>query len=81
MSPMQRRRLPYLAITFALQHKMAHCEMTSELLSEMCGKVISMSSMQQGFQLLLDDMTDIVIDVPKAPEVIFSFFLISHCIF
>lgn len=69
MTPLQRRRLPVLAINLALQHKMGHCELTSELLSAMCGKVISMSGMQQGFQLLLDDMPDIVIDVPKAPEV------------
>ncbi|VDM17548.1 unnamed protein product [Hydatigera taeniaeformis] len=73
MTPLQRRRLPVLAINLALQHKMGHCELTSELLSAMCGKVISMSGMQQGFQLLLDDMPDIVIDVPKAPEYVGRF--------
>lgn len=73
MTPLQRRRLPVLAINLALQHKMGHCELTSELLSVMCGKVISMSGMQQGFQLLLDDMPDIVIDVPKAPDYVGRF--------
>ncbi|KAM7540720.1 hypothetical protein Aperf_G00000024130 [Anoplocephala perfoliata] len=73
MSSMQRRRLPVIAINLALQHKVGHCELTSELLSEMCGKVISMSGMQQGFRLLLDDMPDIVIDVPKAPDYIGRF--------
>ncbi|KAL5112372.1 Programmed cell death protein 4 [Taenia crassiceps] len=73
MTSLQRRRLPVLAINLALQHKMGHCELTSELLSAMCGKVISMSGMQQGFQLLLDDMPDIVIDVPKAPEYVGRF--------
>lgn len=73
MTPLQRRRLPVLAINLALQQKMGHCELTSELLSAMCGKVISMSGMQQGFQLLLDDMPDIVIDVPKAPEYVGRF--------
>ncbi|VDD83444.1 unnamed protein product [Mesocestoides corti] len=73
ITPLQRRRLPSLAINLALQHKMGHCELTSELLSEMCGKVISMPVMQQGFQLLLDDMADIVIDVPKAPEYVGRF--------
>lgn len=68
---MQRRRLPVIAINLALQHKVGHCELTSELLSEMCGKIISMPGMQQSFRLLLDDMPDIVIDVPKAPDVIF----------
>lgn len=72
MTPMQRRKLPSLAINLALQYKMANCEMTSELLSEMCGKVMSNAAMQQGFQLLLDDMADIVLDVPKAPEVCYN---------
>lgn len=71
MTPMQRRRLPVLAINLALQHKVGHCELTSELLSEMCGKIITMSGMQQSFRLLLDDMPEIVIDVPKAPDVRF----------
>ncbi|KAL7063298.1 hypothetical protein AAHC03_01087 [Spirometra sp. Aus1] len=73
LSPLQRRRLPFMAINLALQHKMSHCELTSELLSEMCGKVISMSAMQQGFHLLLDDLADIVLDVPKAPEYVGRF--------
>ncbi|VDL18901.1 unnamed protein product [Hymenolepis diminuta] len=73
MTPMQRRRLPVLAINLALQHKVGHCELTSELLSEMCGKIISMSGMQQSFRLLLDDMPEIVIDVPKAPDYIGRF--------
>ncbi|VDN12302.1 unnamed protein product, partial [Dibothriocephalus latus] len=73
LSPLQRRRLPLMAINLALQHKMSHCELTSELLSEMCGKVISMSAMQQGFHLLLDELADIVLDVPKAPEYVGRF--------
>lgn len=73
MTPMQKRRLPVLAINLALQYKVGHCELTSELLSEMCGKIISMSGMQQSFRLLLDDMPEIVIDVPKAPDYIGRF--------
>ncbi|CAH8840987.1 unnamed protein product [Trichobilharzia szidati] len=64
----QRRRLPYLAITLAIQHRQTQCELTSELLSDMCGKVLNHAHIQQGFQLVLSEIGDLIIDVPKAPE-------------
>ncbi len=69
MTSLQRRRLPYLAINLALQHKMSIGELTTEFLSEICGNIISMNAMQQAFQLVLDDISDLILDVPKAPEV------------
>ncbi|CAH8505727.1 unnamed protein product [Heterobilharzia americana] len=64
----QRRRLTYLAITLAIQHRQTQCELTSELLSDMCGKVLNHAHIQQGFQLVLSEIGDLIIDVPKAPE-------------
>ncbi|KAF6777049.1 hypothetical protein AHF37_04084 [Paragonimus kellicotti] len=64
----QRRRLPYLAITMALQHKQTQCELTSELLSDLCGKVINQAHVQQGFALVLNELGELTIDFPKASE-------------
>ncbi|KAK4469568.1 hypothetical protein MN116_007108 [Schistosoma mekongi] len=69
----QRRRLPYLAITLAIQHRQTQCELTSELLSDMCGKVLNHAHIQQGFQLVFSEIGDLIIDVPKAPEYIGRF--------
>ncbi|KAF5397033.1 Programmed cell death protein 4 [Paragonimus heterotremus] len=64
----QRRRLPYLAVTMALQHKQTQCELTSELLSDLCGKVINQAHVQQGFALVLNELGELTIDFPKASE-------------
>ncbi|VDO54235.1 unnamed protein product [Schistosoma margrebowiei] len=69
----QRRRLPYLAITLAIQHRQTQCELTSELLSDMCGKVLNHAHIQQGFQLVFSEIGDLIIDVPKVPEYIGRF--------
>ncbi|KAG5448900.1 Programmed cell death protein 4 [Clonorchis sinensis] len=68
LAPHQRRRLPYLAITMALQHKQTQYELTSELLSDLCGKVINQAHVQQGFSLVLSELGEIIIDFPKASE-------------
>lgn len=68
LAPHQRRRLPYLAVTMALQHKQTQCELTSELLSDLCGKVINQAHIQQGFALILNELGELTIDFPKAAE-------------
>lgn len=69
----QRRRLPYLAITMALQHKQTQCELTSELISDLSGKVLNQAHVQQGFLLVLNDLGELVIDFPKASEFVARF--------
>ncbi|VEL34799.1 unnamed protein product, partial [Protopolystoma xenopodis] len=73
LSPSQCRRLPYLAITLALEFKLSQCELTSTLLSDMYNVLISPAHMQQGFRLVLEELPDITIDVPKAPEFVGRF--------
>ncbi|CAL8091367.1 unnamed protein product [Calicophoron daubneyi] len=68
LAPHQRRRIPYLAVTMALQHKQTQYELTSELLSDLCGKVISQAHVQQGFLLILGELGELTIDFPKAVE-------------
>ncbi|CAH8486190.1 unnamed protein product [Schistosoma turkestanicum] len=68
-----RRQIPYLAITLAIQHRQTQCELTSELLSDMSGKVLNHAHIQQGFQLVFNEIGDLIIDVPKAPEYIGRF--------
>jgi hypothetical protein len=68
LAPHQRRRIPYLAVTIALQHKQTQYELTSELLSDLCGKIISQAHVQQGFLLVLSELGELTIDFPKAAE-------------
>ncbi|CAH8531740.1 unnamed protein product [Dicrocoelium dendriticum] len=57
----------------ALQHKPTQCELTSELISDLSGKVLNQAHVQQGFLLLLNDLGELVIDFPKASEFVARF--------
>ncbi|VDP93217.1 unnamed protein product [Echinostoma caproni] len=68
LPPHQRRRIPYMAITLALQHKQTQYELTSELLSDLFGRVLNQAQVQQGFLMVLNELGELIIDFPKAPE-------------
>lgn len=69
LAPHQRRRIPYVAITLALQHKQTQYELTSELLSDMFGRILNPAQVQQGFLMVLNELGELIIDFPKASEV------------
>lgn len=60
-----------LLINISMDHKAAHREMASVLLSDLYGKVLSMEDISKGFDEVLGSLSDLVIDTPDAPEVVY----------
>ena len=53
----------------ALDHKDPHREMTSALISDLYGRVLTPADVEDGFQDVLDRLSDLVIDTPDAASV------------
>lgn len=62
-----------IAISKALDHKAAHREMTSVLISDLYGKILSSQDVMSGFDAILDNLAELTIDTPEAPSVIGQF--------
>lgn len=58
-----------IAISKALDHKAAHREMTSVLISDLYGKILSSQDVMSGFDAILDNLAELTIDTPEAPSV------------
>lgn len=61
--------LPVLAVSLALEGKASHREMTSKLLHDLCGTVLSVEDLLASFDKLLQELPELVLDTPKAPQV------------
>jgi len=68
LGPM-RSEVPSLAVSLALEAKASHRELTSRLLADLCGPVLSYSDMENSFDKLLLELPDLVLDTPGAPQV------------
>uniref|UniRef100_A0A1E1XBB3 Programmed cell death protein 4 n=1 Tax=Amblyomma aureolatum TaxID=187763 RepID=A0A1E1XBB3_9ACAR len=68
-----RPNLVCLAISLAMERKPSHREMTSVLLSDMYGRILSEPDFEKGFQLLLKSLPDLVLDTPDATTVLGNF--------
>lgn len=66
----QYYKIPTLAITLAMDRKPSHCELTSVLISDLCGSILTTEDIVIGFTVLLNDLPDLVLDTPDAPNVI-----------
>lgn len=64
-----RSGVPMLAVSLALEAKASHRELTSRLLSDLCGKVLSRADVESSFDKLLRELPDLVLDTPGAPQV------------
>lgn len=64
-----RSRFTYVAITLAMQRHPHQRELTSRLLAEMCGPVLSVKDIEDGMDMTINDLADLVIDNPLASEV------------
>lgn len=64
-----RGDVPMLAISLALEAKASHRELTSRLLSELCGHVLTAGDVEASFHKLLKELPDLVLDTPGAPQV------------
>lgn len=64
-----RSEVPSLAVSLALEAKASHRELTSRLLADLCGPVLSRGDMEISFDKLLLELPDLVLDTPGAPQV------------
>ncbi|CAH2322536.1 programmed cell death 4 [Pelobates cultripes] len=65
--------LPVLAVSLALEGKASHREMTSKLLSDLCGTLLSTADVEKSFDQLLQELPELVLDTPKAPQLVGQF--------
>lgn len=66
-------KVPALAVCLALEKKATQREMASVLISDLYGKHLSQHDIAKGFQQLLDDLDDLSLDTPEAPEIVGKF--------
>ena len=57
-------------VNVALDRKATVRELSSVLISDMYGSLLSQEDISKGFSGLLSDLPDLTIDAPEAPEVI-----------
>lgn len=69
----QRPGVPRLAVSMSLEGKASHRELTSRLLSDLLGKVLSEEDMARAFDRLLTDLPDLILDTPEAPQMLGQF--------
>ncbi|KAM9326600.1 programmed cell death protein 4 [Gastrophryne carolinensis] len=65
--------LPVLAVSLALEGKASHREMTSKLLHDLCGTLLSAQDVELSFDKLLQELPELVLDTPKAPQLVGQF--------
>lgn len=58
-----------LAVVLSLEGKASHRELTSRLLSDLVGKVLSPEDIAAAFDRMLHDLPDLILDTPEAPQV------------
>jgi programmed cell death protein 4 len=61
------------AIEMAFEHKNSHREMTSVLLSDLYGRCLIGSDYERGFDMLLNNLPDLILDTPEAPHLLGNF--------
>uniref|UniRef100_A0A671M8M8 Programmed cell death protein 4-like n=1 Tax=Sinocyclocheilus anshuiensis TaxID=1608454 RepID=A0A671M8M8_9TELE len=62
-----------LAVSLSLEGKASHRELTSRLLSDLSGKVLSESDMSRAFDKMLKELPDLILDTPEAPQMLGQF--------
>ncbi|XP_066151031.1 programmed cell death protein 4 [Euwallacea fornicatus] len=73
VSPNHRYVFVQQAIEIAMDHKPSHRELTSVLISDLYGYVLSESDIVKAFENLLADLNDLILDIPDAPIVLGNF--------
>uniref|UniRef100_A0AAY3ZZE8 MI domain-containing protein n=1 Tax=Denticeps clupeoides TaxID=299321 RepID=A0AAY3ZZE8_9TELE len=62
-----------LAVSLALEGKASHRELTSRLLSDLSGKMLSGNEMERAFDKILKELPDLILDTPEAPQMLGQF--------
>ncbi|XP_042192621.1 programmed cell death protein 4b isoform X1 [Callorhinchus milii] len=65
--------VPMLAVSLALEGKASHRELTSRLLSDLCGKVLTTGDVEKSFDMLLKELPELALDTPGAPQLVGQF--------
>ncbi|XP_067259459.1 programmed cell death protein 4a isoform X2 [Chanodichthys erythropterus] len=62
-----------LAVSLSLEGKASHRELTSRLLSDLSGKLLSERDMSRAFDKILKELPDLILDTPEAPQMLGQF--------
>ena len=68
-----RPQIVCMAVSFAMERKPSQREMTSILLSDMYGQILLQGDIASGFDLLLENLPDLILDTPDAATVLGNF--------
>uniref|UniRef100_A0A182PR22 Programmed cell death protein 4 n=1 Tax=Anopheles epiroticus TaxID=199890 RepID=A0A182PR22_9DIPT len=60
-------------VAVALEHKQSQRELTSVLISDLYGRIVTRETICAGFDLLLANLSDIMLDTPDAPHLLGNF--------
>jgi len=71
--PSQRYKIPVKVITIAMEKKATQREMASILISNLYGRILTQEHFSKAFQQLLDDLDELSLDTPDAPEILGKF--------
>uniref|UniRef100_A0A8C3KDZ1 MI domain-containing protein n=1 Tax=Calidris pygmaea TaxID=425635 RepID=A0A8C3KDZ1_9CHAR len=69
----RRHAVPSLAVALALEGKASHRELTSRLLSDLVGHVVTPEDIAWAFDKMLQDLPDLILDTPEAPQMLGQF--------
>lgn len=64
---------PYVTsviVEISMDHKDSQREMTSVLISDLYGRVITSKDIEKGFEILLENLPDLILDTPEAPTIL-----------
>jgi programmed cell death protein 4 len=69
----KRHKVIEIAIEAAMDHKPSHREMTSVLISELTDEIVSSEDIAKAFEILLGNLSDLILDTPDAPTILGNF--------
>ncbi|XP_016949218.1 programmed cell death protein 4 [Drosophila biarmipes] len=68
-----REHITSILVEIAMDHKDSQREMTSVLISDLYGRVITGKDIEKGFNMLLANLPDLILDTPEAPIMLGNF--------
>jgi programmed cell death protein 4 len=69
----RKEQIIVIFVEAAMDHKPSHREMTSVLISELAEEVIPPEIVAKGFEILLGNLSDLILDAPDAPTILGNF--------
>ena len=77
ITPLSLSQIIRVLVTLALEQKAANREKASVLISDLYGQVLNSREVANGFDLILQQLEDLVLDTPDVTEAIGNF--IARC--